>query len=631
MINYIIQVLLFQALFLAVYDFFLQKETFFKWNRIYLLATPFLSFLIPFLKFKSFQQTVPQEYIVQLPTVFLNPQVVIEQTISNESSFNYIPIIFTSGIVLFSVLFLIRLVRILKLINSNRIIKNQDHSIVILKEKQSAFSFFNYIFINQHLIKNNELEIIKHELVHCKHKHTLDLLLFEVLKIILWFNPLIYVFQKRITLLHEYISDAEVVKQTNKKSYFNTLLSETFNVENISFINQFYKESLIKKRIAMITQNKSQKIKQLKYLLLIPLLFGMLIYSSCTDEINDELSEMENVLNQYDISEGRKYFDFEIGKTCIGSSLMISRYLTLEEYTPKEKELHEKFNNLEGSMYDYVVLIDVNDERVNWFRPKSVRLGTKSEWKYEAGKSVPFAKIEEVPVFPGCEGTEQELRQCLQENITKHVNRKFNSNLAKNLGLSPGVKRIFVMFKIDKQGNIAEVKARAPHQSLADEAIRVVNLLPQMVPGKYDDKNVGVQYSLPIAFKVSDDSEKGDSASSLPKNTSNLVNDTNKLEDFGIINLTVSNVNSAVIIQLMTEKDELITAKKISDNQLLTFRNLPPKTYIVRAIIDENNNGKLDTESSLINSHPEKVLYLDYPLKLRANWEINETFILKNQ
>ncbi|MFZ3273004.1 MAG: BlaR1 peptidase M56, partial [Lutibacter sp.] len=64
MINYIIQMLLFQTLFLAVYDLFLQKETFFKWNRIYLLATPILSFVIPLLKLESFRKTVPQDYMV---------------------------------------------------------------------------------------------------------------------------------------------------------------------------------------------------------------------------------------------------------------------------------------------------------------------------------------------------------------------------------------------------------------------------------------------------------------------------------------------------------------------------------------------------------------------------------------
>lgn len=117
-------------------------------------------------------------------------------------------------------------------------------------------------------------------------------------------------------------------------------------------------------------------------------------------------------------------------------------------------------------------------------------------------EDVPFAIIEDVPVYPGCKGNKAKLRACLQEKITKHVNRKFNSDLASDLGLSPGVKRIFVMFKIDKNGNITDVMARAPHKRLQAEAIRVIKLLPKMIPGKQRGRPVGVKYSLPIAFKV---------------------------------------------------------------------------------------------------------------------------------
>jgi len=124
------------------------------------------------------------------------------------------------------------------------------------------------------------------------------------------------------------------------------------------------------------------------------------------------------------------------------------------------------------------------------------------EEEEEVMEDVPFAIIEDVPVYPGCKGNKEKLRACLQEKITKHVNRKFNAELASDLGLSPGVKRIFVMFKIDKTGNITNVQARAPHVKLQQEAIRVVKLLPKMTPGKQRGRPVGVKYSLPIAFKV---------------------------------------------------------------------------------------------------------------------------------
>ncbi len=117
-------------------------------------------------------------------------------------------------------------------------------------------------------------------------------------------------------------------------------------------------------------------------------------------------------------------------------------------------------------------------------------------------EDVPFAIIEDVPIYPGCKGNKAKLRACLQEKIRKHVNRKFNSDLAGDLGLSLGVQRIYVEFKIDKTGNITDVMARAPHKRLQQEAIRVIKLLPKMIPGKQRGRAVGVKYNLPIAFRV---------------------------------------------------------------------------------------------------------------------------------
>jgi len=106
---------------------------------------------------------------------------------------------------------------------------------------------------------------------------------------------------------------------------------------------------------------------------------------------------------------------------------------------------------------------------------------------------------------------------------------------------------------------------------------------------------------------------------------------TKKIEDFGIVNLQVSNVNSPVIIELITEKEEFIANKRINTDQVVIFNNLPPKTYIVRAIYDDNNNGLWDTGNYLRKIYPEKVLYFEVPLKLRAGWvsEQNEVFILE--
>ena len=117
---------------------------------------------------------------------------------------------------------------------------------------------------------------------------------------------------------------------------------------------------------------------------------------------------------------------------------------------------------------------------------------------------VPFSVIENVPIFPGCDkGNNAQRRKCMSQKITKFVQRKFNTDLAGDLGLS-GRQRISVIFKIDKNGDVVGVRARAPHPRLVKEATRVVNLLPKMKPGKQRGKAVVVPYSLPIIFQVQD-------------------------------------------------------------------------------------------------------------------------------
>ena len=118
---------------------------------------------------------------------------------------------------------------------------------------------------------------------------------------------------------------------------------------------------------------------------------------------------------------------------------------------------------------------------------------------------VPFAVIENVPIFPGCEnaGGNAAKKKCMSDKVKKFVTRKFNTDLAAELGLT-GVQRIYVQFKIDKKGDVVGVNARAPHPRLKKEAIRVVSALPKMTPGKQRGKAVGVLYSLPIVFQVQD-------------------------------------------------------------------------------------------------------------------------------
>ncbi|MFT4848418.1 MAG: protein TonB [Sediminicola sp.] len=117
--------------------------------------------------------------------------------------------------------------------------------------------------------------------------------------------------------------------------------------------------------------------------------------------------------------------------------------------------------------------------------------------------NVPFAVIENVPIYPGCEDepNNEAKKKCMSKKVKEFIQTNFNTELAAELGLE-GTQKIFVTFKIDRTGRVADIRSRAPHPKLEAEAAKVVNALPRMIPGKQRGVPVGVLYALPIMFQV---------------------------------------------------------------------------------------------------------------------------------
>ena len=120
----------------------------------------------------------------------------------------------------------------------------------------------------------------------------------------------------------------------------------------------------------------------------------------------------------------------------------------------------------------------------------------------EVVEDVSFMIIEDVPVFPGCKGNKAALKKCFSKMVQKHFGRKFDRDLPNELGLSPGKKKVYIGFKIDRNGNVVNVNARAPHPKIKSEVIKVMKKLPKMKPGKQRGKPVGVKYSIPFTLIV---------------------------------------------------------------------------------------------------------------------------------
>ena len=114
---------------------------------------------------------------------------------------------------------------------------------------------------------------------------------------------------------------------------------------------------------------------------------------------------------------------------------------------------------------------------------------------------VPFAVIEDVPIFPGCEKVKKsERRDCFQEKMNKHIRKNFRyPEIAQEMGIQG---RVYVNFIIAKDGQITNIRMRGPDKNLEKEAQRIISKLPSMIPGKQRGRPVRVPFSIPITFRL---------------------------------------------------------------------------------------------------------------------------------
>ncbi len=483
MIHYIIQVVAFQALFLLTYDLFLKKETFFNWNRLYLMGTAVLSFLLPFVQVSAIQQRVEATNIMQLPAIILGQSTPKTTAVLEAAPQFSWTLVWGLGMTIAVVWFAWKLYKIFKFKQLGTPTRFKAFTLITIANSSHAFSFLRTIFLGSDLSKNQRESVLQHEQVHVRQHHTLDQLFFEVLRIVFWFNPMVYMYQKRITSLHEYIADAQVAAQQGKSAYYQDLLSQVFQTQDVSFINPFFNHSLIKKRITMLQKSKSTKSKLLKFAMLLPLVAVMVFYASCSQEA-DQTAQQVEANAQTDVMTKIEE---------LSEAIMVKGNITDEELkalqflaTPA-KDGDKVYETVQGYL---------DDQSLH---------GEDSEYKVtEVQKlDVPFSVVDRVPVYSGCAGSNDELKSCMSQEISKFVAKQFNTKLASTLGLV-GRQRISAQFKIDNTGNIVDVKARAPHPDLEAEAIRVIELIPRLQPGEHEGKTVAVLYSLPIIFQISE-------------------------------------------------------------------------------------------------------------------------------
>jgi TonB family protein len=282
--HYLLQANIYLVVFYAFYKLLLAKETYFKLNRLYLLAAAISALLIPFLRVDWLY--TDQSNNLMNGMLALN-NLVTEVAVAAErpdvfSTGNLLAMVYLLGLMFFSLKFFYQLIKVRHLLKADQLFKNKGNG--------AAFSFFNQRVIDPGL---PELQTIDyHEQVHSRQWHSLDVVLFEILGILCWFNPIIYLYKKSIRNIHEYLADEEAAQHIgDKQQYALLLLSRSFGVPLNSLTNSFFNQSLLKNRINMLNQEKSPKKALLKYGLYLPVFGLSLLLSSATLRNNEQIKE----------------------------------------------------------------------------------------------------------------------------------------------------------------------------------------------------------------------------------------------------------------------------------------------------------------------------------------------------
>ena len=274
--HYLLQANLYLLIFYGFYKLLLDKETYFVLNRVYLLLAGILSFSIPFLRFDWFAQpaVLPLYNGANQLNELMTQVSVVENSPERWSVGSVVVLIYISGVLFFAGKFIYQLLSL-----RNHLEK---------AEQGSAFSFFRKKIVDQDLPQFQTIN--RHEDIHIRQLHTLDILFFELISIVTWFNPIVYLYKHTIKSIHEYLADEEAARfQGDKQQYALLLLGSALGVPPNALTNSFFNKSLIKRRIFMLHKQRSKRAAILKYGLFLPLFAVTLVMSSATIRKNEKI------------------------------------------------------------------------------------------------------------------------------------------------------------------------------------------------------------------------------------------------------------------------------------------------------------------------------------------------------
>ena len=543
---YILKTSLCLALFYLFYRLLLSKETFHRFNRIALLGVLVLSCLIPFAKVTIQEAPEVGQVSLLLEEMMVSvqePEAVLEETSARFPWIALLMLVYVSGILFFLGRHLWSLARMLRLLRFAR--KEQLQGGVTLfvhREKVAPFSWMRMIAVSEDDLAENGQAILTHERAHIHNRHSWDLLLAEVCAFFQWFNPAAWLLKQELQTIHEYEADEWVIKNgIDAKTYQLLIIKKAVGARLYSIANSFNHSSL-KKRITMMIKKKSNPWARMKYLYVLPLA-AIAVAAFARPEVSNELNEISSVkvndlasimkTDEVKSVENSSEEKFKLSgqvmsvagkKPVVGASVLVrgTTYGTLSDANGKFELQVKKGDVL---VVSYIGLqtqslpVETQANLVVWMKDdvqsmeEMVVVGmAPKEEAASASQIVPNAKpvvqdgeiftvVEEMPQFPGGMG---EAMKFLAKNI------KYPAVALQNKIEG----RVIVQFVVKENGKVADLKVvRGVTPELDAEALRVVGLMPDWIPGKQRGKAVAVKYTMPIMFRLQTPAPKEEAAS----------------------------------------------------------------------------------------------------------------------
>lgn len=456
------------TLFYLFYRLMFDRDTFFSWKRALLIGSISLSVIYPFINITTLLQS--NEPVKRVATYYVNtlPEFVVNA--SPQTNWWNVPdlasavwLIYLVGTITFAIKMLTQLGSILILRKKGNVSFINGVKIISLNKEIAPFSFFNWIFVNPDQHSPHELkEILIHEQTHAREWHSLDVLFCQLAGVAFWFNPFVWLIQSTVRQNLEYLADHRVIRSGyDSKGYQYHLLRLTNNLAAANLGNNF-NVSELKKRIIMMNTKKSSSLSLTKYVLVIPLATVLLI-TNHAEALAKKVEKMTPVAN-------------------------------LIQAVNPQTELREQPLSLikpEKASTNEVTLASVKDAPQSTTTEQQKDKNNATQLQFNADLQVePYVVVEQMPEYPG--GTDAMMR-FLAQNIKYPVDAQ-----------QRGVQGMVVLsFIITKSGEINTVKVeRSVDPALDKEAIRVVSLMPNWIPGKQSGKNVNVKFTLPVRFAL---------------------------------------------------------------------------------------------------------------------------------